>query len=174
MKHTIALIVFFMTITVFAQDEPQEEQEIVTETSCSLSIKTNVYPVDSTDKFGKVAIEALLTDNKGNPLPDQKIQMTVTNGTLSCMPPVSFNDAEVPTGTEGCLTTQEDGTIKIYLVHIPFNRPGKVKAFCVYGNFKVSALGAYSITKWTKSSKSSKKKSSAIIKKRIPMSGEVD
>jgi hypothetical protein len=171
MKHAMMLIVLFIAVTVFAQEEPQDEQEFVTETSCSLSIKTNAYPVDSTDKFGKVSIEALLTDNKGNPLPDQKIQISVTNGTLSCMPPVSFSDAEVPTGTEGCLTTQEDGTIKIYLVHIPFNRPGKVKAFCTYGNFKVSAFGAYSITKWTKSPK---KKSSVIIKKRIPIAGEVD
>jgi hypothetical protein len=171
MKHTIAIIVFLMTVTVFAQEEPQEEQEYVTETSCSLSIKTNAYPVDSTDKFGKVSIEALLTDNKGNPLADQKIQITATNGTLSCMPPVSFSGAEVSSSVEGCLTTQEDGTIKIYLVHIPFNRPGKVKAFCTYNNFRVSAIGAYSITKWTKSPQ---KKHSAVIKKRIPIAGEVD
>jgi len=89
--------------------------------------------VDSSDKFGKATIEALLTDNKGNPLPDQQIQVTSTNGTFTCMPPLSLADAEVSSSTEGCLKTQEDGTVKIYLVNIPFNRPGKVKAFAPMG-----------------------------------------
>jgi hypothetical protein len=163
------IITFVMTAALFAQ----EEQEFVTETSCSLSIKATVFPVDSSDKFGKATIEALLTDNKGNPLPDQTIQVTATNGTFTCMPPVSFSDAEVSSSVEGCLKTQEDGTIKIYLVHIPFNRPGNVKAFCTYGNFKVSAIGAYSVTKFVKSSKKTRPQKTQKIKKKIPMSGEI-
>lgn len=162
------LFTFVMAAALFAQ----EEQEFVTETSCSLSIKTNVLPVDSSDKFGKVAIEALLTDNKGNPLADQQIQINATNGVFTCMPPVSFSDAETPSSLEGCLRTQEDGTVKIYLVHIPFNRPGNVKAFCTYGNFKVSAVGSYSIKKFTKSTATKKSRPSTELRKRIPISGE--
>jgi hypothetical protein len=161
-----------MTFALAAALFAQEEQEFVSESSCSLSIKTNVLPVDSSDKFGKVSIEALLTDNKGNPLPDQQILVTSTNGTFSCMPPVSFSNAEISSSVEGCLRTQEDGTVKIYLVAIPFNRPGKVKAFCTYGNFKVSAVGSYSIKKYTKSTATKKSHSSTKPRKRIPISGE--
>jgi hypothetical protein len=166
MKHIMWLSVICLVAGAYAQDE----QEFVSESSCSLSVKTTMFPVDSSDKSGKATIEALLTDNKGNPLPDQVIQVTSTNGKFSCMPPVSFSDAVVSSGTEGCLKTQEDGTIKIYLVHIPFNNPGKVKAMCTYGNFKVSAFGSYVVTKYTKSSKKTRPKKPA---KRIPMSGEL-
>ena len=167
MKHFLAVSVLFYTFGVFAQ----EDQEFVTETSCSLSIKVTVFPIDSSDKFGKATIEALLTDNRGNPLPDQAIQMTATNGTFTCMPPVSFSGAKIATNIEGCSKTQEDGTIKIYLIHIPFNRPGTVKAFCTYGSFKVSAVGSYSVTKYTKSSKKSRPKKTR--PKKIPISGEI-
>ncbi len=166
MKFALMLSGFLMVAAVYAQ----EEQEFVTESSCSLSVKTTVFPVDSSDKFGKVTIDALLTDNKGNPIADQVIQVTATNGTLTCMPPVSFSGAEISSGTEGCLKTQEDGTVRIYLVHIPFNSPGKVKANCTYGTFKVSAFGTYSVMKFTKSPKKKRLKKPA---KRIPMSGEL-
>jgi hypothetical protein len=162
------VITFLMATPLFAQ----EEQEFVSESSCSLSIKTTAYPVDSSDKFGKVTIEALLTDNKGNPLPGQQIRITATNGAFTCMPPVSFSDAEISSSVEGCLQTQEDGTVKIYLVHIPFNQPGNVKAMCAYGNFKVSAVGAYVIKKFTKSTAAKKSRSSTKPRKRIPISGE--
>jgi hypothetical protein len=87
------------------------------------------------------------------------------------MPPVQFGEVESSSSLDGCLQTQEDGTFKIYLVKIPFNRPGTVKAFCTYGNFKVTATGSYSITKWSKST--ARKKKDWKPKKRIPMSGEL-
>jgi hypothetical protein len=154
MKQAVVVVLLLLVSLSWAQ----EEEEIITETSCSLSIKTIVLPVDSQDNTGKVEIEALLTDNKGQPLEGQDIRMTATNGTLTCMPPTSFSHAEIPTGTEGCLKTQEDGTVRIYLVNIPFNRPGQVKAFCTYGDFKVSAIGAYSIKKHTNIHKKRHKK----------------
>jgi hypothetical protein len=164
MKQMTALVVFFFFSVVFAQ----EEEDFVAETSCSLSIKATVFPMDSSDKSGKATIDGLLTDNKGSPLADQTIHISSTNGQFTCMPPVSFSDAEISSSTEGCLKTQEDGTFKIYLVHIPFNKPGKVKASCAYGTFKVSAFGSYSVTKRTKSTKKSKRPV-----KRIPISGEM-
>jgi hypothetical protein len=167
MKIVVLLAVLVLASLALAQ----EEQEFVTETSCSLSLKTTVYPVDSSDTYGKVGIEGFLLDNKGNPLADQQIRISSTTGAFSCMPPVQFGDADVSSSVEGCLRTQEDGTFKIYLVKIPFNRPGVVKAFCTYGNFKINATGAYSITKWTKST--AKKKRDWKPKKRIPMSGEL-
>jgi hypothetical protein len=39
------------------------------------------------------------------------------------------------------------GTMKAYLVNIPFNKRGKVKATCTYGNFQLKAGGSYIITR---------------------------
>ena len=163
------IMVLFVVVSIVAA---QEEQEFVTETSCSLSLKTTALPVDSSDRSGSVGIEGLLTDNKGSPIEGQRIQITASNGTFTCMPPVRFSSAEVSSSAESCLNTQEDGTFKIYLVNIPFNRPGTVKAFCTYGSFRVSAFCSYSITKYKKSAA---KKSSYPIKpkKKIPISGEL-
>jgi hypothetical protein len=154
----IFIIVFFLFVPCAWA---QEEVEFVAESSCSLSVKTTAMPVDSLDKTGSVKIEALVTDKDGKPLEGLDIRMTTTNGALSCMPPVRFAHTELSSGTQGCLKTQEDGTITIYLVNIPFNRPGQVKAFCAYGRFKVSALGSYSIKKSVKTvrTKNAKKQS---------------
>ncbi len=143
MKKRIGIAIALMTFSAWAQ----EQEETIIESSCSLSVKTTVLPNDSLDNTGQVMIDASLTDKNGKPIADQEIRMISTNGMLTCMPPTGFSHAEVESNVEGCLKTQEDGTIKIYLVDIPFNKPGRVNAYCTYGNIKVSASSTYSITK---------------------------
>jgi len=127
----------------------QTEHEDTIATSCSLFIKTTVLTPDSFDRTGIAKVEATLTDKTGTPISGQTINLTSTSGNFTCIPPVSSNES-VPDSTQGaCLVTGPAGTMKAYLVNIPFNKRGKVKATCTYGNFQLKAGGSYIITRKT-------------------------
>jgi hypothetical protein len=125
----------------------QTEHEDTMSTSCSLFIKTTVFTPDSFNNTGIAKVEATLTDKTGTPISGQTINLTSTSGNFTCIPPISSNES-VPDSTQGaCLVTGPAGTMKAYLVNIPFNKRGKVKATCTYGNFQLKAGGSYIITR---------------------------
>lgn len=136
-----------MVLFLFIQARAQEEQteETVYATSCSLSVKTTVYQADPGDVVGKASIQATLCDKSGTPIPDQTISMTATSGTFTCIPPDGVSG--INTADRSCFVTGPDGKIQVYLVDIPFNKPGRIKAACTYGDFNVHAASSYSITR---------------------------
>lgn len=123
----------------WAQDD--DEREFVQ--SCSLSVKTTVYPADSADAAGKAVVEVALCDKAGAPIPNQQIEVSASSGTFSCIPPDSFIRENA--SDRSCFITGQDGKIRVYLVSIPFNQTGLVKAACTYGDITVKASGSYSI-----------------------------
>jgi len=146
MKRLIPLFaVLFMFSQSPAQPEDEQAEETVVTTSCSLSVKTIVYNPEAGDVVGKASVQAFLCDKGGIPIPNQPIDMTSTGGTFTCIPPDGMGSAN--TTDRSCFVTGSDGTIQVYLVDIPFNKPGKIKATCTYGDFTVHATGNYSITR---------------------------
>jgi hypothetical protein len=140
MKILVPLILLFL----FVQSRAQEEDETVYATSCSLSVKTTVYKADPGDVVGRASIEATLCDKSGTPIPGQTIVITATSGTFTCIPPDGASG--INTADHSCFVTGADGKILVYLVDIPFNKPGRLKATCHYGDFNVKAASSYSIT----------------------------
>ncbi|MGA2508109.1 MAG: hypothetical protein ABSF80_11615 [Chitinispirillaceae bacterium] len=125
----------------------QEEDERVYVSSCSLFVKITPYTPDSGDVSGKAMIEATLSDKSGIPIPDQEIKLTATCGTLSCLSLDNIGMSGAVSSGRSCFVTDKDGKIQVFLIDIPFNRPGRVKAACIYGNFKVHASCSFSITR---------------------------
>jgi hypothetical protein len=150
MIKLLPLLLLFM----FTRSGAQEEQTEVTETvtSCSLSVKITVYSADPGDVVGKASIQATLSDKSGTPITDQTITMSSTSGTFTCIPPEGVNG--VNTADRSCFVTGPDGKIQVYLVDIPFNKPGRIKASCTYGAFDVHASSSYSITRSVNKKKS--------------------
>jgi hypothetical protein len=144
MNKLIPLLLLILSFQSWSQEYEQSEESIVA-TSCSLSVKTTVFKADQADLMGKASIEATLCDKAGTPIPDQTITMTSTTGTFTCIPPEAINRTYA--SDHSCLLTGPDGKTLIYLVDIPFNKPGRVKATCTYGDFTVHASGSYSITR---------------------------
>ena len=154
MRKLVPLIILFLFVQSRAQEQDQTEETLVA-TSCSLSVKTNVYKADPGDVVGKASIEATLCDKSGTPIPDQTIAITATSGTFTCIPPEGVSG--INTADRSCFVTGPDGKILVYLVDIPFNKPGRIKAACTYGEFNVHASSSYSITRNVIKKKNGKK-----------------
>jgi hypothetical protein len=141
MLHRILLaFLLFSCVRLWAQDE--EERIFVA--SCSLSVKTTLYTPDPGDVFGKAMIEATLCDRNGIPIPDQEIKMTSTCGKLSCL---SLDNIGTVSSKYSCFISGPDGKIQVYLLDIPFNKTGFIKASCTYGEMKVHASSNFLITR---------------------------
>ena len=144
-KSLIPFCIFFLCAgsAVRAQDE-----ETVTETfsSCSLTVKAVVAPVDSHATTGNAVIHAFLCNTQGIPIADQEIQIKTNCGTILCTSPDSADNAEKKASTVPCNITGADGTVTLYLMDIPFNTPGRVTASCTYKSFKVKAFSTFSIS----------------------------
>jgi hypothetical protein len=158
MNKLIPLMLLFLFVQSRAQEEELTEETVVA-TSCSLSVKTTVYKADQVDVSGKASIEALLCDKSGTPIPDQTINVTATTGTFTCIPPEGV--IGINTSDRSCFVTGPDGKILVFLVDIPFNQPGRIKATCNYGDFTVHAASSYSITRNVIKKKGGKKTPSA-------------
>jgi hypothetical protein len=153
MKHLLFAIALIAASYAWAQDEDGNEgtttisegTEVVA-ASCSLSIKTTVLPSDSFDGTGKVRIVALLLSKTGTPIPDVEIHVSANCGTFSCKPPANEIDTDNEPDQAGfCYNTKKDGSIRVYLVNIPFNKPGKVLATCQVGTFFPRAISTFVI-----------------------------
>jgi hypothetical protein len=136
-------VAFLMAIAACAQAQEIEGAEFVT-ASCSLSVKSTVLPTDSFDGTGKARIEGFLCDKDGAAIAGQEIHIAANCGTFSCKPP--SNEIDTDTGSQEagfCYNTGEDGKMRVYLINIPFNKPGKVTASCTYGSFVVKASSTF-------------------------------
>jgi hypothetical protein len=142
MKKMILLFTLLMALCAWAQDDGSE----VLAASCSLSVKTTVLPSDSFDGTGKVKIVAFLCDKEGVPIPDIEIHVSANCGTFSCKPPPNEIDTDSGSSEAGfCYMTRNDGTVRVYLINIPFNKPGKVMATCTTGSFVPKASSTFII-----------------------------
>jgi hypothetical protein len=130
----------------FTQDEPAAETTV--STSCSLFVKTTVRPVPMEDRFGQVRVDATLCDKDGVPISDQEIRLSSSTGTFACLPPDTVL-AEGDSLNGPCYSTRGNGTITMFLINVPFNRPGRVVAACSYRNFNLKSTSAYIITRKT-------------------------
>jgi len=153
MKAVVIAIVLSLSASAWAQDEETAETaETVTASSCSLFVKTQVRPGPMTQPYGQVRVDATLCDKDGVPISDQEILLNATSGSLSCLP----IDSVLPPGDSlagPCFVTRGNGTITMFLTHVPFNKPGRVTATCSYRNFKLKSMGSYLITRKTKKKK---------------------
>jgi hypothetical protein len=137
MKKMIAtLLPLLACVCVWAQEG---DEETYTVASCSLAVKTTVYPALPDDRAGRVMVEGILCDKAGNPIPNQEIQMVATSGTFSCIPPESFASPDETSSERSCFITGSDGKIRVYLTSIPFNKQGRLKATCTYKECSVKA-----------------------------------
>jgi hypothetical protein len=157
MKNMILVISLFLSF--FAQSWAQEDDGTeVAAASCSLSVKTTVLRSDSTDGTGKVRIDALLSDKDGAPIPDVEIHVSANCGTFSCKPPANEIDTDNGPQEAGfCYNTGKDGSIRVYLINIPFNKPGKVMVTCNVGTFVPKASSTFIIKRAVIKGKTTKK-----------------
>jgi hypothetical protein len=139
----ISMPLLFLYVNAFAQDD----EEAYTVASCSLAVKTTVYPASAEDRSGRVMIEAFLCDKVGSPIANQEIQMTASSGTFSCIPPESFSSPEDNASDRSCFVTAPDGKIRVYLTSVPFNTQGKLKASASYNGCSVRATSTFSINR---------------------------
>jgi hypothetical protein len=144
MNRIFLSIVLCAAACAFAQEE--EAVETVIAASCSLFVKATVRGVPTTARFGQVRVEATLCDKDGVPISDQEIRLTSTGGTFACLPPDSVI-SELDSLAGPCFVTRGNGKITVFLINVPFNRPGRVTASCTYKNFKLKSLSSYSITR---------------------------
>jgi hypothetical protein len=144
-----------IVLLLFVRSWAQDDDERVYAVSCSLYIKISPSMPDSGDASGRALVEATLCDKAGIPIPDQEIKMTATCGALSCLPSNTIGAGDSASSGRSCFLTGKDGKIQASLINIPFNKPGRVKASCTYGELKVHASGSFSITR-------------KVVKKRIP------
>jgi len=155
MKKMILAFALILSVHAWAQEDDGTE---VVAASCSLSVKTTVLPADSFDGTGKVKIEAFLVDKDGAPIPDQEIHVSANCGTFSCKPPANEIDTDTGAQEAGfCYDTKKDGSMRVYLMNIPFNKPGKVVATASVGSFVPRASSTFIIRRATIKGKSLKK-----------------
>jgi hypothetical protein len=155
MKYFI--FIFALTVVSFAWAQDEEGTEVLA-ASCSLSVKTTVLPSDSFDGTGKVKIKVFLSDKEGAPIPDVEIHVSANCGTFSCKPPANEIDTDNGPQEAGfCYNTGKDGSIRVYLMNIPFNKPGKVIATCSVGTFVPKASSTFIIKRAVIKGKTTKK-----------------
>jgi hypothetical protein len=156
MRKMILTCALLLPVLVWAQEDDGTE---VSAASCSLSVKTTVLPSDSFDGTGKVKIQAFLSDKDGAPIPDVEIHVSANCGTFSCKPPA--NEIDTDTGAQDagfCYNTRKDGSIRVYLINIPFNKPGKVMATCAVGSFAPKASSTFIIRRAVIKGKTTRKR----------------
>jgi hypothetical protein len=145
-----------LSASVWAQDDDERVYAV----SCSLYVKTNPYTPDPGDVSGRAMVEATLCDKSGIPIPGEEIKITTTCGTLSCPSAFSHAPKDSVSQDRSCYITDRDGKIQVFLYDISFNKPGRVKASCVYSEIKVQASSSFLITRKVIKKGSRKKTSS--------------
>jgi hypothetical protein len=157
MKKVIFALSLILSLFALTWAQENDGTEVVA-ASCSLSVKTTVLPSDSFDGTGKVKIQAFLSDKNGGPIPDVEIHVSANCGTFSCKPPANEVDADTGPQEAGfCYNTGKDGSIRVYLMNIPFNKPGKVMATCSVGAFVPKASSTFIIKRAVIKGKTTKK-----------------
>jgi hypothetical protein len=117
--------------------------------TCSLSVRAKVLAPDFGESFGRARITATLSTVDGVPIANKEIQMTVTSGVFSCLPPDSFSSGDLSSADRFCFMTDLEGKMEVYVDRIPINKPGIVKASVPFGDQLVKATCSFAITKRT-------------------------
>ncbi len=128
----------------WCQNDGADPDEFLT---CSLFVRAKALAPDFDEIFGRALITATLSTTDGVPIANKEIHMTVTSGTLSCLPPDSFSAAELSSADRYCFVTDEEGKMEVYVDRVPINKPGIVKASFPFGDGVVRASCSYAITK---------------------------
>jgi hypothetical protein len=140
------LFCFMMLLCVYqAYGQMDEETEFAY--SCSLSIKTTVFPPDTGDKTGRGYIEALLCDKNGVPIANKEVKIVTSCGMLSCQAPGWYDDISSISSDRSCFMTGADGRIQVYLANVPFNTQGRIKATSACDEITVTATGSFMISR---------------------------
>ncbi len=108
-------------------------------TSVSLAVKTSLYPSDTLDRYGHGIVRATFRYESGRPISGTQISLSSTCGELSCVLPDIEGGQDSVSSDQSCFTTGNDGSIRVYLIRIPFNSSGEVTASCAYGDYTVTA-----------------------------------
>jgi hypothetical protein len=137
-----------LALVIMAALLPAQEESSVA--SCSLYVKTSIYPYDYLAQYGHGKVEARLCDKKGVAIPFQEIQLTATCGRFSCALPDIESNADSASRDSSCYITAKDGRILVYLLDIPFNTSGKVLAACTYGDMSVKATSTFWVKRYVK------------------------
>lgn len=156
MRKMILACALLLPVLAWAQEDDGTE---VAAASCSLSVKATVLPADSFDGTGKAKIEAFLKDKDGAPIAGEEIHISANCGTFSCKPPA--NEVDTDTGSQQagfCYNTGADGRMRVYLMNIPFNKPGKVVATCAVGSFVPRASSTFIIRRAVIKGKTTRKR----------------
>lgn len=125
--------------------------------SCSLSLKTTVFPPDTSEKTGRGYVEALLCDKNGIPIPNKEIRIVTSCGQLSCQAPGWYDDISSISTDRSCYMTGADGKIQVYLANVPFNTQGFIKATSACDEITVNATGHFKISRTSVRSKTRSK-----------------
>jgi hypothetical protein len=155
----VMLVLVLMVAFVQAQEES-------TVASCSLYVKTSIYPYDYLAQYGHGKVEARLCDKKGVAIPFQEIRLTATCGRFCCTLPDLEGIADSASRDSSCYITAKDGRIVVYLLDIPFNTSGKVLAACTYGDMSVKAASTFWVKRFVKKGSQKKKPSVQFRQKR--------
>lgn len=137
-----------LALAIMAASVQAQDESVVA--SCSLFVKTSIYPYDYLAQYGHGKVEATLCDKKGAAIPYQEIHLTATCGKFSCALPDIENGADSASRDSSCYITAKDGRILVYLLDIPFNTSGKVLASCAYGDMSVKATSTFWVKRYLK------------------------
>ena len=114
---------------------------------CSLSVRAKALAPDFGETVGSALITAMLSTIDGVPIPNKEIDMTVTSGMFSCLPPDSFSAADLSSADRLCFVTDMEGKMEVYVARIPINKAGIVKASFPFGDGVIKASCPFAITK---------------------------
>jgi hypothetical protein len=161
MKKTVFALLFMLPAFAMADDITYEGDEDTREfaSSCSLSLKTTVFPPEAADRSGRGYVEVWLCDKGGVPMPNREVKLTISCGVLSCQLPGWYDDVGSISSDRSCYMTGSDGKIQVYIVNIPFNTPGRVRASASCGDISASGSSTFKIMRTQPKKKTVKKKS---------------
>jgi hypothetical protein len=160
MKQPAIALMALLAACTWADDIQYEGEEDVREfaSSCSLSIKTTVFPPEASDRNGRGYVEATLCDKNGVPMQNREIKLASSCGVLSCQQPGWYDNISSISSDRTCYVTGADGKIQVYIINIPFNTPGRVKASSSCGDITVTGSSTFKIMRTQPKKKSAKKK----------------
>jgi hypothetical protein len=136
-------LLFILMLLVPAALMAQEEETVIS--SCSLFVKATALLPAADAPAGIAIVEASLCDQDGAPISGQPIELTSSVGELTCQPPAPIADTISSTFQSACSETGLTGKTVVYLIGVPFNTQGRIKASCTYGEISASASSSFLI-----------------------------
>ena len=142
MWRQLVLLLTAGALPVIAQYEEEFEYAV----SCSLSMKITVFPPEASETSGRGYIEVFLCDKNGIAVPNKEISLISSCGVLSCQAGMYGDDRSL-SSDKTCYVTGDDGRAQVYLVDVPFNTQGRVKATSFCNEITVKGSGTFMISR---------------------------